>query len=410
MIANTDFIDQVMKEHGTRGLSISALSGQGGEDRETLATELCFGHATEGSPMMPDTWLEVASLSKTIAAAFMLEYFAARGTSLDTPVNEVLAEAGSSYRLQSAPGCPEDWAERVLLKQLVDHTGLGMHYVKGVPRTSPLPPVLDLLQGHHSDDFGYQRLLVDKEPGMRFGYSGGGFLVLQHLLESLENRPIADITREFFDACGMRDFSFCQEDISGTTYADGYMDDGNMVPGGRYQFPPLAAGGLGTTKALANFFCHVVRAYNDASVTGPISHETARSMLDSACDKGSMAFMSALMGMGVFVVQAGPNRVAVHQAANEGFRGIYLVVTDGPDRGRGFVVIANGDNQSAVGIAKVVQHLLIQSEWRGVDTDMLKSRANFDFTGIRQEEIVNFAYKSLVFDAFLAAPAPASKL
>lgn len=117
-----------------------------------------------------------------------------------------------------------------------------------------------------------------------------------------------------------------------------------------------------------------------------------------------MEFMNALMGAGVFVVRAGPNRVAVHQAANEGFRGIYLVVFDGPDQGKGFIVIANGDNQSAVCIAKVVQHLLIQSEWQGVDTAMLRSRQEFDFTGIKQEEIVNFAYKKLVFDAFMAIP------
>merc|ERR1712176_1031038 len=124
-------------------------------------------------------------------------------------------------------------------------------------------------------------------------------------------------------------------------------------------------------------------------------------MLDSACDKGSMEFMNALMGAGVFVVQAGPNRVAWHQAANEGFRGIYLVVFDGPDQGRGFVAIANGDNESAVGLAKVVQQLLIEAEWKGVDLTMLRSRTNFDFTGIKQEEIVNFAYKKLVFDAFM---------
>jgi len=309
------------------------------------------------------------------------------------------------YRLRAAPGCPEEWPERVQLKHLVDHTGLGMHYVNGVPRNQAFPPVQELIEGQHSQELGYQQLLVEKEPGTRFGYSGGGFLVLQHLLETLESRPIEEVMRPFFDKCGMRDFSFRQEDVPGASYAVGYMDNGEMVPGGRYQFPPLAAGGLGAPRALASFFGHLVRAYHDSNITEPISHETARAMLDCACDKGSMDFMNALMGAGVFVVRAGPNRVAVHQAANDGFRGIYLVVFDGPDRGKGFIVVANGDNQSAVGIAKVVQHLLIQSQWHGVDTALLQSRTDFDFTGIKQEEIVNVAYKKLVFDAFMS-PAP----
>eukprot|EP01047_Picozoa_sp_COSAG01_P024963 COSAG01_NODE_1560_length_9921_cov_30.121551_4_plen_99_part_00 len=41
--------------------------------------------------------------------------------------------------------------------------------------------------------YGYASLELTKQPGTRFGYSGGGFLVLQHLLELREGRPIAQI-------------------------------------------------------------------------------------------------------------------------------------------------------------------------------------------------------------------------
>jgi len=125
-------------------------------------------------------------------------------------------------------------------------------------------------------------------------------------------------------------------------------------------------------------------------------------MLTAAEDKGSGDFMSARVGMGVFIADAGPNRIALHQAANEGFRGMYLVCFHGPDAGQGYVVCANGDNQAAICIARIVQHLLIESSWQGIDHDLLRGRQNFDFGGIKQEEIVNFAYKTLVFDAFVA--------
>ena len=49
--------------------------------------------------------------------------------------------------------------------------------------------------------------------------------------------------------------------------------------------------------------------------------------------------MGAEMGLGVFVATMGENRVACHQAANDGFRGLYLMCMRGPDRGKGLVVL-----------------------------------------------------------------------
>eukprot|EP00968_Pinguiococcus_pyrenoidosus_P012557 scaffold1102_cov256-Pinguiococcus_pyrenoidosus.AAC.52 len=79
--------------------------------------------------------------------------------------------------------------------------------------------------------------------------------------------------------------------------------------------------------------------------------------------------------MGVFVAEAGPNRVAVHQAANEGtvatesrrwidrasticsFRGIYMVCFDGPDAGKGYVVISLATFDDSVPQRQSVSHL-----------------------------------------------------
>lgn len=401
---------EIMKSHGTKGMTIGILGAGSRDAGFNVSADVGLGLASVGSnvPMTPNSWVEVASLSKTIAAAFMLEWCDQNGLSADTPANEALTKANSSFRIEPAAGCPKEWADQVLLRHLVDHTGLGMHYVNGISRDREMPQALDIIEGRHQEDLGYERISVSKEPGTRFGYSGGGFLVLQHLLEAFEGKPIEEVLRPFLDACGMRDFTFRQDDVAGASYAQGYFDSGEMVPNGRMMFPPLAAGGLGTPRALANFWRQLVDAYHTPGLTSSpggsaISHKTAVAMLDSAADKGSGAFMNAAMGMGVFVVPAGPNKVAVHQAANEGFRGIYLVVFSGPDKGKGYIIIANGDNQSALCIAKVVQHLLLKSEWAGVDMDLLRSRTDYDFTGIKQEEIVNFAYKTLVFDAFIPA-------
>lgn len=81
------------------------------------------------------------------------------------------------------------------------------------------------------------------------------------------------------------------------------------------------------------------------------------------------------VGVGTFIAECGPNSVALHQAANEGFRGVYAVVFDGPDRGRGAVILSNGDNNAMLANARALQELLLLDgwgRWQGVSTQYLQ--------------------------------------
>jgi hypothetical protein len=79
---------------------------------------------------------------------------------MDATVNPLLREAGSSFLLRSAPAQPPEWAEEVTLAHLLDHTGLGMHYVNGVPLSEPMPPVEALISGSKSSPAPYRLLPV----------------------------------------------------------------------------------------------------------------------------------------------------------------------------------------------------------------------------------------------------------
>jgi len=409
-------IDALIAARGLAGGVTFSLLGPGGD---ALDIARGVGDGT-GTALSPSHWVEHASLSKTVAAVFATQYYAAKGVAPTASVNELLGALGEAktggFKLVPAAGCPQAWADGVQLKHLMNHTGLGMHYVYGVPLDVPFPPVLELITGQHDTGaglgLGYAAIEVSKEPGTAFGYSGGGFLVLQHLLEATEGRPIEEVMRGWMDRVGLRDFSFVPTDLPGKgPYAQGFMDDGTVVGGGvgRLAFPPLAAGAVGTPRALANFWAALHGAYAagpDGSSLGgaddaPISHATAASVLrDHTADAGSVEFMNAEMGLGVFVATAGPNKVALHQAANEGFRGAYVVVFEGPDAGKGMVVVSNGDNDSAILNAEVMRLVLLRWGWAGVDADVLRRDAAFAFKDIPQEQIVNQAYKALVFDAF----------
>merc|ERR1712006_53771 len=97
----------------------------------------------------------------------------------------------------------------------------------------------------------------------------------------------------------------------------------------------------------------------------------------------------------------------LHQAANDGFRGVYLVCFSGPDAAngpRGFVVLSNGDNNAMFLICAIMK-LLLQAEalnqpaFHGLDWTRVP--VDFSIDGLKQEEIVNLGIKELVLNAFV---------
>ena len=424
-------LDELLDAYAVAGVSIAVL--RPGGDGTVAAQAAGLSCREPELAMFDSTWLEIASLSKTFAAAFMLEYFKSRGVSEDAAVNPLLREAGSAFELKVADGQPPEWSEQVTLAQLVNHTGLGMHYVNGVPLSEPMPAVCELISGTEAAPapYGYASLELTKEPGTQFGYSGGGFLVLQHLLELREKRPIAEIMAPFLRSSGTAvslGLSFETKNVPGKQYAEGYRDDGQRVQDGRLMFPPLAAGALGTPAALLDWLRQLALAFKRPEGCGGLSHETAVQMLTAGPDLGSVAFMRARVGLGGFIFeskaadQSEPSKWMLHQAANDGFRGLYLVCFDGPDAAlgpRGFVVLSNGDNDAML-LNCCVARRLLQSDvafdpplsaldWSKVpalkgadDGESDSAEGGFSLDGVKQEEIVNMGIQALVLNAFVA--------
>ncbi len=378
---------QIFDRHQVLGASV-AIADQG-----TIQT-LNFGFANSAkAPVTAETFFELASLSKSIASAFAIEYFKARDISLSTSVNELLAKTKSRFRLASNENA--SWGDQVTLAQLMNHGALNMHYVNGVPLHRALPNVRDLISGNST--YNYDTVTVRNEPGTKFNYSGGGFLVLEHLIESLEEKPIAQLMAPFLSGMGIQNLSFETQNLKDHTYASGYLDSGREVEGSRLQFPAFAAGALGTAKATMRFLQHLEKAYHDLEGSGGLSHDTAREMLWGS-DKGCREFMGCQIGLGVFVAEAGENKIALHQGANDGFRALYLHCYEGPDRGKGFVIFCNADNKGVLLISELAQEILRALRFSGIDLERFQK--NFNFENLKQEEIVNLGYKNLIFSAF----------
>ncbi len=381
-------IAQVLEKHKVLGAMVSVTS------QNFLPQTLCFGERVKStSRVTKNTWFEIASLSKTLASCFAIEYFRKKDISLQTSVNALFAKTSSPFRLKSSVS--SDWAEHVSLEHLMSHSALNLHYVNGVPSSTTMPNVKDFLNGNST--YGYQPIDVINSPGTVFQYSGAGFLVLEHLIESLEKKSIQELTKLFFDQLGLKNLSFEQKTLPDISYANGYLANGNEVESGRKMFPAFAAGAMGTAHDVSQFLSALTQAYHSIKGAGPISHDTATHMLFGT-DKSSLKFMGAKMGLGIFIAEAGPNRLAIHQGANDGFRCLFVHCFDGPDKDKGFVILCNADTNGVLFNAEVAQILLEELKLQGLNTNLFKT--HFDFSKIPQQEVVNLGYKNLIFDAF----------
>lgn len=371
-----EFIAEALQRHKVNAAQVCISTGDG------LLQSLAFGKATT------KTWFEVASLSKTIGSCFAIEYFRKKGLSLTTPVNSIFAKSNSKFRLKSLNAEHPEWADQVTLAHLMSHAALNMHYVNGTPANEPMQNLQELVE---------TSVGVLNEPGMKFQYSGAGFLVLEHLIEVLENKRIQDLTRPFLDQLGLQEFSFEQKNLPDVDYATAYDVHGTPISGGRKLFPAFAAGAMGTAQAMELFLTSLTSAFQNTQGAGPISHDTAMQMLYGT-DKGCRKFMGTKMGLGVFTAEAGPNRLAVHQGANDGYRCLFAHCYEGPSKGLGFTILCNAELNGVLFISEVAQALFKEFNMAGVDTSRFKK--TFVSGEIPQEQVVNIGYRDLIFEAF----------
>ena len=106
------YLNNLLQKHNVQGLSIARLDG--GRRRTTI----CAGHShrDDNIKITPSTWLQQASLSKTIAASFAVSYYKKRGIPMTTKVSSVLHRLKSPFHLNVAPGIPQGWLDELQLQ------------------------------------------------------------------------------------------------------------------------------------------------------------------------------------------------------------------------------------------------------------------------------------------------------
>jgi CubicO group peptidase (beta-lactamase class C family) len=270
------------------------------------------------------TRFQAASVSKPLTAWGVLRLVECGRIGLDEPVIGRL-------RGWRPPPSPLD-TDGITVRRLLSHTaGLSVHGYVGQSAERPLPSITASLAGETGDSFPVELLEV---PGRRWLYSGGGYSVMQLLVEELCGRPFAEFMQaEVLDPLGMTASSFRWSRAAATAYP--HDVDGGPVSD--FAFAEQAAAGLVTTAPdLARFLA--------AALAGPHGEPAGRGVLSPAGVRLALTAAPGTegrwgLGYGLGYLPSG-DRLAYHEGANRGWRaGLALL----PDRRAGIVALANGD-------------------------------------------------------------------
>jgi CubicO group peptidase (beta-lactamase class C family) len=242
------------------------------------------------------TLFQAASISKPVAAMVALRFVADGHLDLDVDVNRFL----TSWQL------PGDAGVSVTVRHLLCHGGgLSVHGFPGYRQDEALPSLADILDGRSPSNTPAVRR--EDPPGREWRYSGGGYQVLQQLLEDVTGRAFADLAGELvLRPAGMTTATYAQPDP-----ADAAAPHIEGRPEAWMIYPEHAAAGLWCTPT---DLLHLAQAIQSAVAGEP------RAVLPQELAEQMVTPQLGDSGLGLGIGGDGDRRNFSHAGGNYGYR------------------------------------------------------------------------------------------
>ena len=304
-----------------------------------------FGSAAiDGPPVLPETLFQAGSISKPVSAVAALALVQAGKLELDSDVNLLL----KSWKI---PANPFTDKSRVTLRRLLDHSaGITVSGFPGYASNAAIPSLVEVLNG--APPANTASVVVGREPGTQYEYSGGGYTIMQQLLIDVTGKPFPDLVADLvLKPFGMTRSGFFQPlpKQDAPSAATPYQADGAPVPGGAHIYPELAAAGLWTTATDLARFALAVRDAWAGRNTSVLSQATAAQMLMPGLGD---------YGLGLIVRGSQPNRRFLHDGVNDGFVNSMVAF----ENGDGAVVMTNGARGTDL-VFELMHSIAVEYDW-----------------------------------------------
>ncbi len=345
LISSFDNYARKVSEGYNSGLAVALI------EKGQIAFIKGYGYADKenGLLIQGDTAFQAASISKSVAAWGVMKLVEEGKIDLDAPVEKYLTR-------WSIPSSSFD-TDKVTIRLLLSHTsGLSSHGYAGYEPDSTIPTLEESLLGKGKY---LEPVKLVKEPGTAYKYSGGGYTVLQLMIEEVTGIPFSEyMQKEVLIPLGMNNSSYDYK-VMQKKVAKSYGVFGEVLPG--YIYTEEAAAGLYTTaEDLGKFVLASLSldVDNDNKVLKPETIKLMQSIANSEFPFG-LGYMEVPFEDG--------RRLLEHRGTNRGWRNKYIFSTDTKD---GLVILTNNDN--ARSLANDVEMYWEQSKFGDI-SDSLKA-------------------------------------
>jgi len=298
---------------------------------------------SKGKIVYRNTVFQVASLSKWVSAFGVMKLVEQGKVDLDVPVGKYLT------RWQLPPG--EFNNDEVTIRRLLSHTaGLtdGLGY-SGFEPGVPVQSIEESLTKASDADEGISGAVhVGIEPGSEFNYSGGGYTLLQLLVEEVSGQSFASFMKKsIFEPLNMMHSSYEWDGSSGFKLAEFYNSDGTEAI--HYHYTSLAATSLYTSLSDLEVFFQVFLKGNNNEPIGRnvLKPETIKMMRESHAKTMGMD----IWGLGTILYTPTGNGDFIIGHDGKSTPPINTAVRLNPETGNGIIILETGNSILATKLA-----------------------------------------------------------
>jgi len=314
-------IGERMERYKVPGVSVAVVR----EGKLRWAKGYGIANTSTGSKVDEQTLFQAGSISKPVAALAALKLWEEGKVDLDEDVNNYL----QGWKVEETRFTEN---EKVTLRRLLTHTaGTTVHGFPGYAQTDTFPTIIQVLNGEGNTD----KIEVDTIPGSIWRYSGGGYTIMEKVVEDVSGQPL-DIYMEeqILKPLGM-DHSTCAQPLPGALYdqaSAAYDSEGKLIEGQWNNYPEQAAAGLWTTPSDLARYCIAVQEMFTGRSEGILKTGTVESMLTKHRND---------WGLGPSISSQGHSLKFGHGGKNAGFTNNMIAFAR---TGDALVVMTSGDN------------------------------------------------------------------
>lgn len=285
-----------------------------------------YGIADTESGLKVDTntLFQAGSISKPVAALAALKLYQDGKLDLDQDVNSYL----KGWQI---PDSEFTENEKVTVRRLLTHTaGMTVHGFPGYSQTDTFPSDVEVLDGKGNTP----KVYVDTVPGSIWRYSGGGYTVMEKVVEDISGQPLEVFLREqILQPIGMTNSTY--EQPLGNRWKSNasaaYNRHGEIIEGKWHNYPEQAAAGLWTTPSELANYCIEIQQILAGRENGVLNLSTVQEMLTKHKND---------WGLGPSLQHDGENLLFRHGGKNAGFSNEMVAFAN---QGNAVIIMTNAD-------------------------------------------------------------------